>query len=301
MVRTNHLMSLQDVRSRMCYAADEPHEFHYFLDKFRILDDIQWDEQSLIEVIHQVCWDLVREHIDYCELKFSVDKFVRQMGWSPQAVIKFVYQHMNEECSRWGILVPLVLSLKYESDPENQRRTAKLIEDPEIANMLAGIDLVGAEACFNVNLDLYMQIFKQWRDAGKGTMAHVGETQSARNVRIAIEKLGVKRIAHGIRILEDPEIVALARERDICFDIALTSNVYTGVVSDYKNHPVQRMLEAGLKITIGTDDPAILNTTLDNEYKILMDTFKLSDECVLGIMDNSLRYAFIGRGLCQHA
>jgi adenosine deaminase len=84
----------------------------------------------------------------------------------------------------------------------------------------------------------------------------------------------------------------VANERKVCFDIALSSNLYTGIVKDIKQHPITDMLEAGCIITIGTDDPAVLETTIDKEYKILMNELKIPEETVIELMTNSVKHAF---------
>jgi adenosine deaminase len=273
----------------MTFADDEPKNFYNFLSKFNILDEIHWDEWALDYAITQVCWDIAREHIDYAELKFSVDRYSQSLGWPNQRVVKFIHDIIERECDKWGMYIALVLSLKYSTDKERQRQIAKLIET-DAADCIVGIDLVGDEGVFTP--DFYVPIFREWKKAGKGLEAHVGESQSAENVRIAIEKLGVHRVAHGIKAADYPDILALAKERNVCFDTALTSNLFTGVVPSLREHPAKRLINQGVAVTIGTDDPAILGTDLDKEYSLLQTTFKLSDEQIIDVMYNSYLYAF---------
>jgi adenosine deaminase len=95
---------------------------------------------------------------------------------------------------------------------------------------------------------------------------HAGEWGPARHVRDAIEEIGAERIGHGVRVVEDPEVVALARERGTAFEVCVTSNYQSGVVASLENHPLVKMLEAGLNVTINTDDPSISRITLSHEY-----------------------------------
>ena len=84
--------------------------------------------------------------------------------------------------------------------------------------------------------------FQFWRDAGKGIVVHAGESQSARNVREAILKLKPHRIAHGVQVPdEDPELLDICKDKNICFDIAITSNIYTGVAKSGHDHPARKM------------------------------------------------------------
>lgn len=285
----NNIITQEQVEDSMTFKPNEPKHFDTFLNKFKIFDSILWDEQALQMVLEHISWDIVKEKLDYVELKFSIDKYIKQnKHWTPQDVIKIIYEIMLNETDRWGFKLALVLSLKHESNKDDQRKFAKVLD--KCHEMLVGIDIIGDERLFDC--DFYKPIFKDWKAANKGLEAHVGETQPAENVRLAIEELGVSRIAHGITAANNKNILAMAKERNICFDIALTSNLYTGAVPNIQSHPIRKIIDAGCDITIGTDDPAILNTTLDNEYEILLDNFDISDEEIIKIMLNSVKYAF---------
>lgn len=286
-------VSLEEIRKRRTFSEKEPREFYNFLSKFKILDEIQWNTKTLTMAIEQVCWDIAKERIAHVELKLSVDKYSQQMHCGPKEVSEFIYKQCLEESQKHGFQMALVLCLKYEANRERQKEIAKLVEDPDVARCFIGIDLVGDEAYYDS--DFYADILRPWKQVGKGLVAHVGETQSAENVRTAIEKIGVRRVAHGIQAFHDPSIRSLAKERDVCFDVALSSNLYTGVVPDLKNHPVRFLLEHDVPFTIGTDDPTVLDTTLDKEYGLLSDAFGLNDLQLISIIRNSAKYAFGGK------
>jgi adenosine deaminase len=202
------------------------------------------------------------EGVDYCLLDFSINKYVLA-GWDAVEIVRIIYDHF-ERFFPGG--VGLVLSLTYESPRERQEQYAALIENPEAASRLVGIDLVGDEGLFDHQF--YKPILTPWRAAGKMVRAHVGESQSADNIRHAIEDLEVTNIAHGIKLFDSPGLVSLAADRGITFDLALTSNYLTGVWRDTHHHPLLDMIEAGLSVTIGSDDPTVCDTTLASEYQL---------------------------------
>lgn len=282
--------TLKQIKHAVQFQPKDKKTFKNFLRKFDILDTIKWDEWAINYALKQICWNIAKEQISYCELKFSIGRYVKDTGWTPEQVIKFIHQVIQTECDIWGIEIKLVLALKYEADRKQQKRFAKTIEDPDIIQIVDGLDLVGNEYYFDK--DFYTSIFKQWKKAKKGLQAHVGESQSAINVRHAIEKLQVDRIAHGIKAWKNKDIISLAKERDICFDIAPTSNYYTGVVKDLKKHPIRKLYDQGIAVTIGTDDPSILNIDLDHEYAILQNDLGFSEPELIDIMRNSVKYAF---------
>jgi adenosine deaminase len=88
-------------------------------------------------------------------------------------------------------------------------------------------------------------------------------------VREAIEELGVTRVQHGVRAIEDPRVVALAVERGVTFDMCPLSNVRLCLAPSLREHPLRRLMQAGVRCTISTDDPLVFANTLNNEYAAL--------------------------------
>jgi adenosine deaminase len=99
--------------------------------------------------------------------------------------------------------------------------------------------------------------------------------------------MGADRIGHGIRAAEDQELMRRLRDDDIPLEVCITSNVCTGAVPSFEAHPVRRLYDAGVPITINTDDPALFRTSLDKEYEIAEKTFGIP---AAELAANSLRY-----------
>jgi adenosine deaminase len=139
---------------------------------------------------------------------------------------------------------------------------------------IVGVDLAGNEADFSA--DPFKDLFEESRQEGLCITIHAGEWGGAENVRQAIEVLGADRIGHGIRVLEDPAVVALARERGTLFEVCVTSNHHSGVVDSISKHPIKNMIEAGLNVTINTDDPSISKINLSSEYQTVHNDLGIS-------------------------
>jgi len=249
-----------DVVTAMTFAPNEHRDFYRFLSKFTILDHMPWTEGLIASSIKSVCDELEQEKIDYCWLDFSINKYMDALKWHKHEAIKFVHECF--ETYRPGG-VGLVLSLKYESTKASQRQYADLINNPDIADRLIGLDLVGDEEQFDYKF--YQPIFKEWKNAGKMLRAHVAESQSAENGLHAIQHLGVTNIAHGIKMIES-EMMEIALDHDITFDLGLTSNYLTGVWTNPDYHPIIALIDTGQKVTLGTDDPIQCSITLDDEF-----------------------------------
>ncbi len=151
------------------------------------------------------------------------------------------------------------------SDIEGDLRPT--IDELHTWEALAGIDLHGHEL-MPTPPDT-AAIWARARAAGKITKCHAGEFDGAARVREAIEVLGVTRIPHGVRAIEDPAVVKLAVEQGVTFDVCPISNVGLKVVPSMKEHPLRRLMLAGVRCTVSTDDPLCFANSVTEEYETL--------------------------------
>lgn len=143
----------------------------------------------------------------------------------------------------------------------------RVIEELETWDELGGVDLHGYE---KVPTEPWTaKIWARLRAAGKVTKVHAGEFDGPERVREAIEVLGSNRIQHGTRAIEDPAVIAVARERSATFDVCPISNVRLGVVPSMRDHPIRRIIAAGIRCTVSTDDPLVFGNTVNDEYAAL--------------------------------
>lgn len=120
---------------------------------------------------------------------------------------------------------------------------------------------------------LYTEAFDRTRAAGLPSVPHAGETDGANSIWSALNDLGADRIGHGVRCLEDPALVDVLRERQIPLEVNPTSNICLKVFPSMQQHALPRLLEAGLYVTINSDDPPLFNTSLTQEYQTVAATF----------------------------
>lgn len=249
--------------------------FQNFLHKFTILDELEWYPWAIDLAIEQVCADLCREGVLYTELSLSINKYASFNAWTPVEVVKFIADKFSEYSIKYDIHVGLLLALRYDSSRDSQIDYSDIIDDPQIADRLCGLDLVGDESYFDP--EFYKPIFNKWKRHDKILRAHVGEMPgTGENVRIAVEELEIDRIAHGVQASDDT--LKMAAEKQICFDIALHSNQITGAVPDLQYHPLKKMIEYGCCVTLNTDDPVQFQCTLDDEFALAIASGLMIDE-----------------------
>jgi adenosine deaminase len=132
---------------------------------------------------------------------------------------------------------------------------------------LAGVDLHGHEVA--PTPPETAAIWAKMRAVGKVTKCHAGEFDGAARVREAIEVLGVRRIQHGVRAIEDPVVMKLAADTGTTFDVCPISNVGLRVVPSLQDHPIRRLMRAGIRCTVSTDDPLCFANSITEEYEAL--------------------------------
>ena len=144
-----------------------------------------------------------------------------------------------------------------------------VIDELQDWDELAGVDLHGFE---QVPTEAWSAPLSQrLRAAGKITKCHAGEFDGPHRVREAIEGLGVNRVQHGVRAIEDPAVVALAAERGVTFDVCPISNVRLGVVPTMAEHPLRALRAAGVRCTISSDDPLTFGNQVSDDYAALAE------------------------------
>ena len=132
-----------------------------------------------------------------------------------------------------------------------------------------GVGLGGREEEYPAAL--YEGVYKEAGRRGLFLTAHAGEAAGAQSVWAALNRLGVRRIGHGVRAYEDPVLVTVLRERKIPLEMCITSNVRTGVVRSVREHPIRQLFQRGVKVTVNTDDPTMFGCTLAGEYLLLLN------------------------------
>jgi adenosine deaminase len=269
---------------------EDPYTFENFLSKFGTLRLFYKSPDIIKRVTWEAIEDAALDNVRYLELRFTPVALSRAEGFPMEQVVDWVIESVNEASAEYEILVRLIISINRHETLIQARKVLELALDRK-SQGIVGIDLAGNEADFAA--DPFLDLFSIARKEGMYVTIHAGEWGGAENVRQAIEFLGADRIGHGIRVLEDPDCVALARERGTVFEVCVTSNYHSGAVQELLDHPIRRMMQAGLNVTINTDDPSISRISLSSEYQTVHEQFGIPMQVLVERVTAALNGAFL--------
>ena len=155
---------------------------------------------------------------------------------------------------------------------------------------VVGIGIGGDEA--RAGAELYRELFAEAKANGLRLTAHAGESMGPESVWAALN-IGAERLGHGLTAVHDDDLIRILAERQIPIEICFSSNLRTGCCGAPHSHPVRRYFEEGLMVTINSDDPAMFQTTLLDEYRLVQQHFEFSDEHMLELARNSFEASFL--------
>ena len=244
---------------------------------------------SLQRVTTELVESMAADGLTYAEIRWA-PRLHLERGLSVNDVIDAVATGIGGAASRLGPRTPFIglIVTAMRSHPPGANvelaRAAAAFGPPVI-----GFDLAGPEAAYPA--PPHAAAFVAAAAGGLALTAHAGEVPGAERIREALA-LGVRRIAHGVTAADDPDVVALVRERDVTLDLCPTSNVQAGIVADLAAHPLAALHRAGVSVTLSTDDRTVSATTLTEEMARTADALHLTRVELAAIAVNGFRRAF---------
>ncbi|GAP05638.1 MAG TPA: adenosine deaminase [Anaerolinea thermolimosa] len=247
---------------------DDPLTFANFLGKFQTLRIFYRSPEVITRITREAIVDAAEDGVKYLELRFTPMALSRLQGFSYGEVMDWVLEAAQEAERQTHVVTRLIVSVNRHEPVSVAEEVIRQAVDRK-SRGIVGFDLAGNEVEFPARP--FAGVFREARESGLHLTVHAGEWGGPENVREAIEVLGAERIGHGVRVMEDPSVVDLARERHVLFEVCMTSNFQTGVVPSLQQHPLPQMVEAGLNVSINTDDPGISRITLTDEYRVALE------------------------------
>jgi aminodeoxyfutalosine deaminase len=257
--------------------------FQGFLQTFKSIVERLRGPEDYAAITRRLLARLAEENVRYAEITLSAGVVLwKGLEFGP------VYDAVRLAASGSTVEVHWILDAIRHFGTEHAMQVAELAVaragDGVVAFGIGGDEERGPAESFG-------EVYRFAKSAGLRLTAHAGETMGPESVWSALE-IGAERIGHGIRAVEDADLMRELRARDIPMEVCITSNVMTGAAASLEAHPVRRLFDAGVPVTLHTDDPGIFGCTLSSEYDLAARTFGFSEAEMRGIAENAFRYAF---------
>ena len=236
--------------------------------------------------------DLAAQEVLYTEISFDVP--VRSLEDTARCgpILEALDAARREAERRWPITIryigALMRTLPLEVALERVRR---VIAARDAGMGMVGIDLHGDES--SAPPAPFAPAFQLAQAAGLGLRAHAGEATGPESIWGAIQALGATRIGHGVRAMEDDSLLTRLEQGDILLELCPTSNVRTAIVPALEAHPIRVLYDRGIPVTVSSDDPLPFFTTIEREYRLLVEQFGFSREDLKRMTLGALEASFL--------
>ncbi|GAA1794688.1 adenosine deaminase [Actinomadura chokoriensis] len=236
-------------------------------------------------IAYEFCADESAQGVRYAEVSFTAAGHGERLG-DLSMPLQAVLEGLEAGQDAFGIECRLILDHSRRRSVERAWRTLDLARRHD---RVIAVGLAGDEAHPG---DPFTEVFAAARDAGLHVVHHAGEGEGPASIRQALGPGRAERLGHGIRILDDPDLVAEVRERRIPLEVCPSSNVALGFAPSLDAHPLPVLREAGLLVTLNTDIPALINTSLTTEYANVRDTFGYDDRTLAELAGDTVTASF---------
>lgn len=230
-------------------------------------------EDDLRRVVREVVEDGAADGAVWVEPQFFPPYYDPRLG-STAEVIGIVVDEGRATAARLGVGFGLMVAADRTRDPADAEALAALAAE-RAGDGVVSFGLANDEAPWPP--EPFTRAFAVAREAGLVSAPHAGELAGPESVRGALDALGARRIAHGVRAVEDPELVRRLADEGVCLDVAPTSNLMLSVVPSLSEHPLRRLVEAGVRCSINVDDSLLFGPGLLAEYTTAREVLGLDD------------------------
>ncbi len=280
----------RSLRALVQVLPQDPLTWGNFLSKFDALRHFFRSPEVIARLVREAIEDLAADRIVYAELRFTPAALAASRGYGVDEVMDWVLEAGRGAMQASGTRVGWIASINRHEPMEVAERVTRAAAD-RLDQGVVGLDLAGNEVDFPTAP--FAPLFRDAAQSGLGITLHAGEWADGGSVLCAMETMGAMRIAHGVRAIEDPRALDMARERRVAFEVCLTSNVASGAVRSYADHPLPKLIQAGIQVTLNSDDPSICGILLSDEYRAAMQHYGLSPDSLRGMILAAAQAAFL--------
>ncbi len=268
-------------------------DFPHFIEVYIAVVSCLRTPDDFETVVREVGEDAAAQNIRYLELHFNPETNVRKRGLDFHEMLAGMNRGRAEARERWGVEMRWIADgvRDSETSPYSVTRTVDWISELDASDGVVALGLGGNEvghppAPFAAD-------FGRARAAGLRTVAHAGETTGPSTICDSLDLLRVERIGHGVRAADNADLVRRLALEQVPLELCPTSNLCTQVVTSLDEHPFRMFDEAGVLVTVNSDDPPLFGTTLTDEFRVLARQWGYDADGLQRIALNALDASFL--------
>ena len=266
--------TVDEVRDQM-QVPEDCRTLEEYLTRFDLPLLVLQTREALERAAFELTEDLAKEGVTYAEIRFAPQLSIKGGMTQEQAVeaaIEGVKRGMEQYPS---IRVGLILCWMRGEDNEEWNLQTVETAKKYLGDVVCAVDIAGAESLYPT--ERFAPVFEKVREYGLPSTIHAGEAAGPESMKTALA-FGAKRIGHGVAAVEDPELVRRLIEEQITLEVCVTSNYQTKVVPSIEAHPIRRLFNAGVRVTVNSDNRTVSNTNVRKELDILRNVFGFKEQ-----------------------
>jgi len=262
-------------------------DFYDFIKKYDLVTSVIYTPEDYRELTYDYLKECASYNVIYVEAMIS-STHAKLKGMTYNSFLEGIYDASKQAEKDFGIVSRYIMNgIRHLGAESVYNTAAEVIKNPHPC--LVGFGLAGDELHFPPNL--FVKTFDMLKDEKFPITVHAGEWDGPDNIRNAINLLHPTRLGHGVRSIEDSTLVQEIIDRNIILETCPTSNIATKIYDSYETHPVKNLFDAGVKITVNSDDPPFFNATIEGEYQVMKD-LGLSDLQLISLTRNAINSSF---------
>lgn len=262
-----------------------------YLEKFDIPVSVLQTAECLEIATYEVLQNLSRLGVCYAEVRYAPGLHL-QRGLTHDEIVSATIRGLNRAMADFPIKAQLILCCMRGADEDVNRKTIDMVKK-YLGKGVCCADLAGAEALFPTKD--YKPLFAYAKEQGVPFIIHAGEADGPQSMWDAIE-MGAKRIGHGIAAIQDEKLMDYLRDHKIPLEVCVISNLHTKGAESAEQHPILRLMEHGIPVTVNTDNMTVSGTDLEREFTTIRSALHLTEEQEKQLLENSIQAAFLSDG-----
>ncbi len=281
---------IESFKKAFQFPKNHKPDFLLFLSKFKKF----WYKsmEDISSITYDSVLSLADENLFYIELRFNPLHFTELTGLDPSAVTQTIINSSKNAASKTGLQIRFLLTFNRGVQTAKEMiQTYRELQKVDLSSVV-GIDLAGDE--INYPPELFIEFFDVIKKDGHFKIdIHAGEVTASDGIWVSIDQLHADRIGHGISAIHDPKLQKVLKDERIFLAQCISSNYQTGSWVDESTHPMKRLYESGIPITMASDDPTIQDTDLTDDYVKAVTNFGWTADTLVQLNLDAIESSFL--------